>query len=87
MATPTQGVVVEADVARHVVADHLDEIEHLEGARELEPDDVLAVSGHAASCRTQYHPFGDVKARGPVRLSRPALSEPHTSRAASRRVA
>ena len=65
-ADPVQRVVVEADVARHVVADHLDEIEHLERAGELEPDDVLAVSGHAASCRTQYHPFGDVKARGQI---------------------
>ena len=41
---PMQRVLVEADAARHVVADHLHEVEHLERAGELEPDDVMAVA-------------------------------------------
>ena len=41
IATLTQctRVFVEADAVRDVVADHLHEIEHLERAGELEPDD------------------------------------------------
>ena len=67
-ADPVQRVVVEADVARHVVADDLHEVEHLEGAGELEADDVSAVGRHVASARrTEYHLFRDVKTRGQVR--------------------
>ena len=47
-ATPTQWtrVVVEADAAADVVADDLDEVEHLEGAGELEADDDVTVRRH-----------------------------------------
>ena len=53
-ADPVQRVVVEADVARHVVADHLHEVEHLERAGELEPDDMMAVDVMLVT-RTEYH--------------------------------
>ena len=38
-ADPVHRVLVEADVSADVVADHLDEIEHLERAGELEADE------------------------------------------------
>ncbi len=68
-ADPVQRVVVEADVARHVVADHLHEVEHLERAGELEPDDVLAVCRHVMrhAALNEYHLIRDVKTRGQVR--------------------
>ena len=36
-------ILVEADAAREVIADHLHEVEHLECAGELEPDELMAV--------------------------------------------
>ena len=43
---PVQRILVEADVARDVVADDLHEIEHLERAGELEANDLVAVDRH-----------------------------------------
>ena len=37
-ADPVDGIVVEADTAAQVVVHHLHEVEHLEGAGELQPD-------------------------------------------------
>ena len=45
-ADPMQRVLVESDAAGEVIADHLHEVEHLERAAELEPDDVMAVCRH-----------------------------------------
>ena len=48
-AHPVHRVLVEADAARDVVADHLDEIQHLERAGELEPNDLVTVRRHEPS--------------------------------------
>ena len=45
-ADPVHRVLVEADALGQVIADHLDEVQHVEGAAELETDDVPLV-GHA----------------------------------------
>ena len=45
---PVLRVLVETHVPNDVVADDLDEVQHLEGAAELEADDfVCVVGGHA----------------------------------------
>jgi hypothetical protein len=41
-----QRVLVEAGAPRHVVADHVHEVEHLEGAGKLEADDLMTVGCH-----------------------------------------
>ena len=57
IATPTQcdGVLVEPDVAADVAADDLDEIDHLERARELEAD--AAAAAWRPWTPTEYHPI------------------------------
>ena len=70
-ADPVQRVVVEPDAAADEIADDLDEIQHLERAAELEPDDLLTVERHepqpadatGARRASEYHPVGDVKPR------------------------
>ena len=46
-ADPVPRVLVQADIPPHVLADHLDEIQHFEGARELEVNVVAGVERHA----------------------------------------
>jgi hypothetical protein len=45
-AHPMERILVESDTARQVIAHHLDKVQHLERAGELEPDDVLTVGRH-----------------------------------------
>jgi 3-phosphoshikimate 1-carboxyvinyltransferase len=51
-AHPVSGIVVQPDAARHVIAHNLHEIQHVEGAGELEPDDVVTVSRHTPPFNT-----------------------------------
>jgi hypothetical protein len=47
-ADPVHRVLVEPDLLAQMITDHLDEIQHVECAAELEPDD-RAVGGHAVT--------------------------------------
>ena len=56
-AHPVLGILVKADVADDVVADHLHEVQHLKGAGELEANDfVRVVGGHADAVTVRVLP-------------------------------
>jgi hypothetical protein len=50
-ANPVQGFVVEPDASGNVIAHDLDEIQHLEGAGELEADGLVPVEVHGGRLR------------------------------------
>jgi Tat protein secretion system quality control protein TatD with DNase activity len=56
-------VLVETDAPREVIADHLHEVEHLEGARELEPDNVMTVCRHVCATRHSINTISSVMSR------------------------
>ena len=62
-AHPMERILVESDAARQVIADHLDEVEHLERACELEPDDVMTVGRHVCATRHSINTISSVKSR------------------------
>jgi hypothetical protein len=64
-AHPMERIVVEAGSARDVIADHLDEVQHVEVAGEFQTDDQVAVDRHGCGVvASEYHLHCDVKARG-----------------------
>ena len=76
-ADPVQRVLVEADAARQVIADHLHEVEHLEGAGELEPDDAggrwcrhVCVTRHSINTISSAMSRRSVSSQGRVRFYR-----------------
>ena len=63
-------VFVEPDAAREVIADHLHEVEHLEGAGEFEPDEVMAVCRHVCVTRHSINTISSVMSRRGAKTAR-----------------
>ena len=71
-AHPMQRILVEADAAREVIADHLHEVEHLERAGELEPDELMTVCRHVCATRHSINTISSVMSRRAANRQREA---------------